>query len=130
MKVFIKIRDYTKPKYISNNYKTFMKTIKWIEQYKMEIAKWVWKYWAYLLPLIDAVNENNSIDMNLFQERNWISDWQINRLIKSYKDNKVLIKKWYVFYLNPLIAFSWKDINLDLWIMFNDELNKVWIEIM
>jgi len=112
---------------ISNPYKTFMKTIKWIEQYKMTIAKWVWKYWAFLLPLIDVVNEDNSIDMILFQERNKISDWQINRLIKSYKDNWVLIKKWFIFYLNPLIAFTWKDISLDLWKLFKDELNKVWI---
>ena len=129
LKEYTKTYNNTKFKYISNNYKTFMKTIKWIESYKMDIAKAVWKYGAFLLPLMDAVNEDNSIDMKLFQERNKISDWQINRIIASYKDNMVLKKVWYIFYLNPLIAFSWKDIRLDLGVLFKEELKKVWITI-
>jgi len=127
LKEYIRHEDNTKSKYISNKYKKFMKTIKWIEEYKMNIAKKVWKYWAYLLPLIDAVNEDNSIDMHLFQERNKLSDNQINRLIANYKECNVIKKKWHLFYVNPLIWFYWIDIKLDLWVMFDEELKKVWI---
>lgn len=100
-----------------------------IKHNKMKIAKWIWKYWAYLLPIIDVVNEDNSIDIILFQERNNINNGQINRLIKAFKDNNVLRKKRHIFYLNPLIAFNGKDIRLDIWVIFEDELNKVWIKV-
>ena len=121
---YIKRRDYTKW-YISNNYKVFMKTIKGIEGYKMELAKSLGRYGSYLLPMIDAINEDNSIDLVLFKERNAIPDSQMSRVIASYKENSVLRKVWHTFYLNPLVAFSGRDIRDDLWDLFKDELKKV-----
>lgn len=124
---YMKTRDYTKTKYISNPYKTFMKTIKWIEEYKMEVVKKTWRYWAYILPLIDAASDVNYIDMNMFQEKNKISDNQIARIKSTLLDANVLRKRGNIFYLNPLIAFSGKDISIELWELFSDELEKVGI---
>ena len=129
LKDYINTIDNTKWRYIINKYKTFTKTIMWIKEYKNWLAKSLWKYWTYLLAIPEYVREDNSIDMNLFQESLWISNSSLIRIIKIYKDNNVLKKKWYVFYLNPLISFRGRNIEIDLWKMFKEELKKVWIVI-
>jgi len=129
LKEYVRIRDYTKPKYILNPYKKFMKATMWITEYKNNLVKNLWKYWTYLLSIQEYAREDNSIDMNYFKEEIWMSDSSFIRLIKSYKDNWILKKSWNVFYLNPLIVHYWKDIRIQLAIMFKDELEKVWIEI-
>lgn len=129
LKDYIKTTDRTKSRYIVNKYKTFMKTTMWIKEYKNWLAKSLWKYWTYLLAIPEYANEDNSIDMNLFQEKLLISNSSLIRLIKVYKDNNILKKRWHIFYLNPLIVHYWKDIKLELWEMFEKELNKVWIYI-
>lgn len=122
---YIKKQDRNKVKYIISPYKTFMKTIVWLPEYKITLAKELWKYWTYLLSIQEYAREDNSIDMNLFKEKITFSDSSFIRLIKAYKDSWVLKKEWHTFYLNPLIVHYGKDIKLELWIMFKDELEKV-----
>ena len=123
---YIKKQDRNKVKYIFSPYKTFMKSIIWLPEYKIELSRNLWKYWTYILPIQEYAREDNSIDMILFAERNSFSENQLNRLVKCYKENWVLKKEWHTFYLNPLIVHYGKDIKLELWIMFKDELEKVW----
>jgi hypothetical protein len=127
LKDYIRKKDNTKSKYIINKYKYFMKIIMGIREYKNWLVKSLWKYWTYLLSIPEYANEDNSIDMNLFQEKLWISNSSLIRLIKIYKDNNVLKKRWFIFYLNPLLVHYGKDIKLELWILFEEELKKVWI---
>lgn len=127
LKDYVRLIDNTKSKYIVNKYKTFMKTIMWIKEYKNWLVKSLWKYWTYLISISEYTNEDNSIDMNLFQEKLTISNSSLIRLIKTYKDNNILKKRWHIFYLSPLIVHYWKDIKLELWELFEDELKKVWI---
>ena len=130
LKDYIKHTDNTRPNYISNKYKDkFMKKTIWIPEYKISLAKNLWTYWTYLFTIDEYAREDNSIDMNIFKESIWLSDNQINRLIKAYKENWVLKKSWNVFYLNPLIVYYWRNIKLELGILFQEELKKVWITI-
>ena len=129
LKDYIRVNDRTKKKYILNPYKKFMKVTIWLTNYKNHLAKKLWKYGTYLLSIPDYAREDNSIDMNIFKESLWLSDSGLIRLIKKYKENNVLRKVWCVFYLNPLLVHYWKDIKLELWELFEDELRKVWIEI-
>ena len=78
------------------------------------------------MKILNLAREDNSIDMNLFKEKIVMSDSSFIRLIKAYKDSWVLKKNWLIFYLNPLIVHYGKDIKLELWIMFKEELEKVW----
>lgn len=123
---YIRKQDRTKLKYIISPYKTFMKTIVWLPEYKIDLARKLWKYWTYLLSIQEYAREDNSIDMNLFKEKIVMSDSSFIRLVKSYKDSWVLKKEWHTFYLNPLIVHYGKDINIDLGILFKWELEKVW----
>lgn len=129
-KDYIKKVDNTETKiYIKHNFTKFMKTIKGIAEYKMNISRELGKYSIYLLAMIDSVKNDNLIDVMAFQESNEISDNQIQRMIYIYKKANVLKKSWYLFYMNPLIAFFWTEINWELWLMFEDELKKVWIDV-
>ena len=130
LKEYIKTVDNTdKEAYLSHKYTKFMKTIKGIDQYKMDVSRELGKYSMYLLAMIDLVKDDNSIDIWIFQKRNKISDNQINRMVATYKKANVLRKSWYIFYMNPLIAFLWLNIRPELWIIFEDELKKVWIDV-
>lgn len=126
LKDYIRKKDRTKIKYISTPYKEFMKSIIWLAEYKIDLSKKLWKYWTYLLSIQEYARRDNSINMNLFWEHNKFSKNQLDRLIKCYKDNWVLKKEWQTFFLNPLLVHYWSDIDINLWIMFKDELEKVW----
>lgn len=126
---YIRTHDNTKHKYIINPYKTFMKTIIWLSDYKNILAKNLWKYWTYLLSIPDYSRDDNSIDVNLFKEKILFSDSSFIRLIRVYKEHWVLKKVWHTFYLNPLIVHYGKEIDLELGILFKEELEKVWITI-
>lgn len=126
LKDYIRKKDRTKIKYISTPYKEFMKSIIWLAEYKINLSQRLWKYWTYLLSIQEYARRDNSINMNLFWEHNNFSKNQLDRLIKCYKDNWVLKKEWQTFFLNPLLVHYWSDIDINLWIMFKDELEKVW----
>lgn len=130
LKEYIKISDYTKKKYIKNPYKDrFMKTTIGIADYKISMIKELWKYWSYLFAIWEYAREDNSIDMNLYKEKIAMSDSSFIRLVRAYKDSAVLRKRGDIFYLNPLVVHYGRNIDYNLWELFKDELEKVWITI-
>jgi len=98
-------------------------------RYRIDVCKGLWKYAVYLLPIIDMVDWDNFINMKQVKKQLNISHNQYNRLISIYKKLGILKKSWLLFYMNPLIAFLGNELDPYLSKLFEEELNKVWINI-
>lgn len=102
----------------------FMKRIRENEEYIADIIKKCWRYWWYLSILDSIVLENNNFDIDKFQNLFDLNYHKLMRILRVFKKNNVIKKKWRYFFLNPLFWFYWQNIKQELVVLFEEEIKK------
>ena len=72
-----------------------------------KIIEQVWiTYLWYLNILLDTLDYSNRIEFWVLKQL-WISESMIKVVRKKLRDNDIVKKVWFIYYLNPKIAVKW-----------------------
>lgn len=122
------INIISKKEFISIKTKPFMRIFD-NKQLKQEVYKILWDYTKYILLLTDYIDYWNIINFALFQKDYWVNDVLLSRIRKRLIEVNIIVKDSKIWYLNPVIAFKWTEINIELWNLFKDKnLKLYWIK--
>lgn len=130
LREYIKTRESKKSYIESPNKNNFIK-VERNKKYFTEKTKEIWsaKIW-YIPSILEIIDKENRFSIYRLQENIWFSDATRKNLVKDFIKHWVIVKKRLDdYYLNPLFWYFGKTISIELWEMFKEELESVWIQI-
>lgn len=85
----------------------FIKLVQMKIEIRNKIIEQVWiTYLWYLNILLDTLDYSNRIEFWVLKQL-WISESMIKVVRKKLRDNDIVKKVWFIYYLNPKIAVKW-----------------------
>lgn len=113
--------------FISIKTKSFMRIFD-NRELKKRIYERLWDYTKYILLLSDYTDYWNTINFPLFQKDYDITDSLLSKIRKRLEDANIIVKNGKVWYLNPIVAFKWTEVSVELWDIFKDKSSEIyWI---